>query len=249
MNSDRTKEEWAAVRAESQRRVRAGEAGAQVAKALGVPMSTFQHWQAEDGFRKKDLEAEALMGERLPPPVWLVKNAERGKPSERLKPDGFLHDLAERELRLGERKAEIAAARQTDTALAGRTAMGEAVRLHEAGDVAAAERTARLAERFLRMQARIEGRLDRPLSKKALAERERAERQKLLDDPANPDRTMRNMVAAKLERLIARLERQKREREEAEARAAAEGAPGVASLAETASASALPPGWYGPPIS
>jgi hypothetical protein len=46
------------------------------------------------------------------------------------------------------------------------------------------------------------------------------ERQALLDNPANPDRTYRERVAANLQRLIERLERQ--QREEAEA-AAAEG--------------------------
>jgi hypothetical protein len=40
------------------------------------------------------------------------------------------------------------------------------------------------------------------------------ERQSLLDNPANPDRTYRDKVAANLERLIARLERQKREKAE-----------------------------------
>jgi hypothetical protein len=217
---DRSAEEWAAVRAEAQRRVRAGEVAAQVAKALGVHISTFQHWQAEDGFRKKDLESEALSGERLPAPVWLVKNAGRGKPSARRAPAGYVNDLAEKELRLGARKAELAESRKVDTAQAGRTAMGEAVRLHEAGDVAAAERTARLAERFLRMQARIEGKLDRSTKSQRLAH-EQAERQKLLDDPANPDRTHRDRVAANLDRLIARLERQQREKQEADAREAA----------------------------
>jgi hypothetical protein len=49
------------------------------------------------------------------------------------------------------------------------------------------------------------------------------ERQSLLDNPANPDRTYRDKVAANLERLIARLERQKREK--------AEGAAGETSVA------------------
>jgi hypothetical protein len=246
---DHTPEEWAALRAEAQRRVRAGEAAAQVARALDVPIATFQHWQAEDGFRKKDLENEALMGTRLPSPVWLVKNRERGKPSRRRSPAGYLNDVAEKELRLSARKAEMAEARKVDTALAGRTAMGEAVRLHEAGDVAAAERTARLAERFLRMQARIEGKLDRSTK----AQREafaRAEKDKLMNDPANPDRTIRDRVLGNLNRLIERLERQKREREEAEAAAAAdlsagsafgEAAQGLGRLAEGAEEGAAHP--------
>jgi hypothetical protein len=62
LNADHTPDEWATLRAEAQRRVRAGEVAAQVAKALGVPMSTFQHWQAEDGFRKKDLESKSYWG-------------------------------------------------------------------------------------------------------------------------------------------------------------------------------------------
>jgi hypothetical protein len=49
------------------------------------------------------------------------------------------------------------------------------------------------------------------------------EKRGLLDDPANPDRTYRDKVAANLERLIARLERQKREKAEQAAAEKAEG--------------------------
>lgn len=230
MRSDRTEDEWAAVRAEAERRVRAGEAAARVAKELGVAMATFQHWQAEDGWRLKDLKHEELTGEPMPQPVWLVKNALRGQTGRNPLPADYVHRMESARARVAAREAELKASRRADAGEAGRVAMGEAARLYQAGEIGRASETARLAERFLRLEQRVAGTFrggsrggqscgaagGAPTTGLNGYIPVRAEEPcppgysqlewDLENDPDNPDRTHRDAVAEKLRKLIARLE-------------------------------------------
>jgi hypothetical protein len=47
------------LKAEAERRVRAGEARADVAQSLGLAQSTLAQWACQGGWRLKDIEAEA----------------------------------------------------------------------------------------------------------------------------------------------------------------------------------------------
>jgi hypothetical protein len=61
----RTIKEQREITIEAERRVRAGEPRAEVARALGIPLSTLSDWAHRGGWRRKDLVA--------------VRNVERGK--------------------------------------------------------------------------------------------------------------------------------------------------------------------------
>jgi uncharacterized protein YjcR len=54
----RSKQELHALRAEAERRVRAGENQSEVARSLGLGLTTVTSWALRYGWRKKDLEAE-----------------------------------------------------------------------------------------------------------------------------------------------------------------------------------------------
>lgn len=58
MATMRTKAELDVLRAEAERRVRAGESRAEVSRALGVHLQTLAEWALRFGWRQKDLEAE-----------------------------------------------------------------------------------------------------------------------------------------------------------------------------------------------
>ena len=103
--SDRTKDEWAALRVEAGRRVRAGEVAARVAREMGVAMPTFQHWQAEDGWGLKDLKHEALTGAPMPKPVWLAANALWRKTGANPLPADYVHRVETAQARVAVREA------------------------------------------------------------------------------------------------------------------------------------------------
>jgi hypothetical protein len=211
----RSMEEWAALRAEAQRRVRAGEKANRVAKDIGVTIGTFQHWQAEDGFRLIDLRHEAATGVRALPPAWVARHNGRRNNRQKLPlPEDYVQKIAlQRELVMT-REAQLRAARRVDPGVAGRVALGEAARLQREGDYDGAERAARLGERFLRMKARIDGVMDRWPGQ--------AYKRQSLSPFAQPavsaDKAYSEKVKANLARLVERLEREKREKAEAAAK-------------------------------
>jgi hypothetical protein len=53
-----TRAERELLRAEAEMRVRAGQSRADVSRELGIPLITLAQWACQDGWRKKDLEAE-----------------------------------------------------------------------------------------------------------------------------------------------------------------------------------------------
>jgi hypothetical protein len=150
----RTVQEQREILLEAERRVRAGEPRAQVARDLGIPQSTLADWAHRGGWRRKDLVA--------------VRDAERGKmilevineaaAGEREKKQA---DVAKMREALEASKAELAAAapRDPDGAQlmdlmvegplpARKLAMGLADSLLRQGRVEEADRAVRLAVRF-----------------------------------------------------------------------------------------------------
>jgi hypothetical protein len=69
----RTHEDYRRLRVEAQRMVRSGMGILATARELDVWHGTLVRWASEDGFRKKDLEAERLTGARAPPPAFLER--------------------------------------------------------------------------------------------------------------------------------------------------------------------------------
>jgi hypothetical protein len=149
MSQVRSEAETAALAAEAERRVRAGEKHADVADALGVPPSTLADWARRGGWRRKDLgfERNAERGRLALQEIALMVARER---------EGILKQTAEAK--------EIAAA--TDAAMnkadpegegqptallavsARGLSMAMAQRLLQQGHLVEAERAARLALRF-----------------------------------------------------------------------------------------------------
>jgi hypothetical protein len=140
----RSKIERDTLKVEAERRVREGEARANVAQSLGVAQSTLAQWACAGGWRLKDIETE--------------KADELAETAARRVADGLARDAARR--------------------------MAEEDARRRAADAHAA----------------------------LLA--------------SDPNTSYRKRVAANLDRLIERLEREKREKREAEAKAAAEAASG-----------------------
>jgi len=54
---ERTRQQMVEITLEAERRVRAGEPRAEVARALDIPISTLAHWAHRGGWRRKDLVA------------------------------------------------------------------------------------------------------------------------------------------------------------------------------------------------
>ncbi|MDZ4761900.1 MAG: hypothetical protein SGJ21_12595 [Alphaproteobacteria bacterium] len=159
-----TQEEYIELRREAQLRVRLGQSQRSIARRLGVDLSTIIRWAAEDGFRLKDIEAERLTGVRAPLPLFLERDRARRSGATVLPAE-----IAERWTAAEEAKAEAMTNQveklsapggplsppEIDPEGAARRATARAEELAEEGLLEQAERAARLAERFLRLKAKM----------------------------------------------------------------------------------------------
>ena len=169
MPTTRTKVELEMLRVEAERLVRAGESRADVARRLDVSAQTLAAWALKYRWRQMDLEAEragelaraaaekigamrgASAAAEAAPLATLEGATLEGAPLEGAPLEGALPEWAP-----PEEEAE-----DVDPGEAARRAMGRANSLIRRGRVAEADRTLRLAERFLVAQARMDRHVQR----------------------------------------------------------------------------------------
>lgn len=163
----RTKADYEQLRREGRRLVLEGVSFAEVGRRLQVGVSTVHRWAVMDGFRLKDREAEKLTGERAPLPAW-VERAKYRRAGDMLYPEEYAGRIA----LAAEAQAEAARAHvallsepggplapELDPEKAAQRAMADADRLRAQGQYVSAERSARIAERLLRADVRLQARL------------------------------------------------------------------------------------------
>ncbi len=138
----------------------AGETLDQLAADLPVSKATLHRAQVEQGWRRKDLDAQAAGLENAGTPDWLIKyRAELARV-----PSGVDRALVNQPDRLAELKAQAEALPEsldiTDMKQAAQKAGELAARYQLMGEVKLADAQARLAERFVRLalgMARVDG--------------------------------------------------------------------------------------------
>lgn len=138
----------------------AGETLDELVESLPVSKATLHRAQVEQGWRRKDLDAQAAGLENAGTPEWLVKyRAELARV-----PSGVDRALVNQPDRLAELKAQAEALPEsldiTDMKQAAQKAGELAARYQLMGEVKLADAQARLAERFVRLalgMARVDG--------------------------------------------------------------------------------------------
>ncbi len=138
-------------------RYMAGATLDELVESLPVSKATLHRAQVRDGWRRKDIEAQAAGDAPLPKPDWMVKYEDE---LARV-PSGMDRDYVNQPDRLGELKAQAEALPEsldiTDMKQAAQKAGELAARYQLIGEVKLADAQARLAERFVKLASGLEG--------------------------------------------------------------------------------------------
>ncbi len=129
----------------------------ELVESLPVSKATLHRAQVRDGWRRKDIEAQAAGDAPLPKPDWMVKYEDE---LARV-PSGMDRDYVNQPDRLGELKEQAEALPEsldiTDMKQAAQKAGELAARYQLIGEVKLADAQARLAERFVKLASGLEG--------------------------------------------------------------------------------------------
>jgi hypothetical protein len=145
----KTRQEMIEITVEAERRVRAGEARAEVARALGIPLSTLSGWAHRGGWRRKDLVAvrDAERGQVASKLIAALTVAEREKMEERAEKMREAIEASKAELE-AIAPGELPGAMGEGPVPAQKLAMAMADSLLRQGRLEDADRAIRLAVRF-----------------------------------------------------------------------------------------------------
>jgi hypothetical protein len=146
----KTREEMVEITFEAERRVRAGEPRAEVARALGIPLSTLSGWAHRGGWRRKDLVAvrDAARGEVALAVIGDLTIAERERKAEEVAKMREALEASKAELEVIAPGGHLPGAMGEGPVPARKLAMAMADSLLRQGRLEDADRAVRLAVRF-----------------------------------------------------------------------------------------------------